>query len=176
MRRTSKQQPGPDGGERVLILARDVIIDRDVVAGFRHGIDAILLFHQRIDKTPPNGGVIDLGVARKRGLGLRHHKWRTAHAFDATGNHNVGFAGLDGAGSGDHGIHARSAETVDRRAGYGYRQAGEEQRHARDIPVIFARLVGAAKDHVADRFPVDGSVSLHQCPKRYSAQIVRTDR
>ena len=34
-------------------------------------------------------------------------------------------------------------------------QAGQQQRHARDVAVVLAGLVGAAEDHVVDRRPVD---------------------
>ncbi|MNF04282.1 hypothetical protein D3C80_2037640 [compost metagenome] len=50
-------------GEGVLILAGDLIIDGDVITGLRHGIDAILRLHQRIDETPADGRVVDFGVA-----------------------------------------------------------------------------------------------------------------
>ena len=36
--------------------------------------------------------------------------------LDAAGDHQLGLAGLDGAGGGDHRIHARAAEAVDGRA------------------------------------------------------------
>ncbi len=52
------------------------------------------------------------------------------------------------------------------------RQAGEQQRHARDIAVVLARLVGAAEDHIVDGVPVDGRVARHQRLQRDGAQIV----
>ena len=51
---------------------------RDVLAGLRHRIDAVLLLHQRIDEAPADGGVVDFGRARER-LGRLAHA-RTARA------------------------------------------------------------------------------------------------
>ena len=52
-------------GEGVLVLARDVEVRGHVLAGLRHGIDAVLLLHQRVDEAPADGGVVDLGIARE---------------------------------------------------------------------------------------------------------------
>ena len=57
-------------------------------------------------------------------------------------------------------VEARSAQPVDRRAGHLDRQARRAARHARDVAVVLARLVGAAVDHVVDRRPVDAGVAL----------------
>ena len=92
---------------------RDVEVLGHVLAGLRHGIDAVLLLHQRIDEAPADGGVVDLGIAREGRLGLRHHEGRARHGFDAAGDHQLGLAGLDGAGGGDDRIHARAAQAVD---------------------------------------------------------------
>ena len=53
-------------GERVLVGARHREILGDVLAGLRHGIDAVLLLHQRVDEAPADRRVVDLGVARER--------------------------------------------------------------------------------------------------------------
>ena len=52
------------------------------------------------------------------------------------------------------------------------RQAGQQRRHARDVAVVLARLVGAAEDHVVDGRPVDVGLALHQRPDRDGAEIV----
>ncbi|MNR03480.1 hypothetical protein D3C85_1193730 [compost metagenome] len=48
-------------GEGVLVGAGDVELFGDILCRFRHGIDAVGLFHQRIDEAPADGGVEDLG-------------------------------------------------------------------------------------------------------------------
>ncbi|MNY30315.1 hypothetical protein D3C86_1644160 [compost metagenome] len=48
-------------GEGVLVGPGDVELFGDVLCRFRHGVDAVGLFHQRIDEAPADGGVEDLG-------------------------------------------------------------------------------------------------------------------
>ena len=52
--------------ERVLVGARDLIFVGDVLGRLRHRIDAVELFHHRIDEAPADGRVEDLGRALKR--------------------------------------------------------------------------------------------------------------
>ena len=47
-------------------------------------------------------------------------------------------------------LQAGAAEPVHRLPGDRRRQPGQQQRHARDVAIILARLVGAAHDHVFD--------------------------
>ena len=49
--------------ERVLVLAADLEVLRDILAGARHGVVAIGGLHLRIDEAPADGGVVHLGVA-----------------------------------------------------------------------------------------------------------------
>ena len=54
-------------GKRVLVLTRDMEILSDVLGSFRHGVHAVLGFHQRIHEAPANGGVLQLHMCgRKR--------------------------------------------------------------------------------------------------------------
>ena len=52
------------------------------------------------------------------------------------------------------------------------RQASQQRRHARDIAVVLAGLVGAAIDHVVELIPVDRRVALLQHAHRMRGQIV----
>ena len=47
-------------GEQVLILPLHLVLFGHVLRRFRHGIDAVLLFHQGIHKAPADGGVLNL--------------------------------------------------------------------------------------------------------------------
>ncbi|EGE61062.1 hypothetical protein RHECNPAF_1260041 [Rhizobium etli CNPAF512] len=163
-------------GKGILVRAADMIVLGDILACFRHGIDAVLLLHHRIDETPADRRVVNFGRPRKGRLGLRHDEGRARHALDAARNHQLGLAGADGARRGDHRIHAGAAEPVDRRARDNDRQAGQERRHARHIAVVLARLVGAAEDHVVDGVPVDDAIALHQRLQRDGAEIVGAHR
>ena len=49
-----------------------------------------------------------------------------------------------------HRLQSGAAEPVHRLTRHLDRQAGQQRRHAGDVPVVFARLVGAAEDDVID--------------------------
>jgi hypothetical protein len=89
---------------------------------------------------------------------------------------NAILAGFDRARGDADGVHARAAQAVDGGARHVLRQTCQQQRHARDVAVVFAGLVGAAVDHVVDGAPVDFLVALHQRLERYSAKVVGTHR
>ena len=74
------------------------------------------------------------------------HEGRARHRFDAAGDGELDLAGADRARGGADRLHARGAQPVERRARHAVRQAGEQQRHARDVAVVLAGLVGAAVD------------------------------
>ena len=47
-------------------------------------------------------------------------------------------------------LHARGAEAIDGCAGNGIRQASEQERHAREVAIVLARLIGAAEKDLVD--------------------------
>ncbi|MNZ82899.1 hypothetical protein D3C78_1016110 [compost metagenome] len=161
-------------GEGVLIGTRDLVIVGDVVGGLRHGIDAVLGFHQRVDEAPADGGVFELHVARKSGIGLAHHERRTGHRLDAAGNRQLHLAAGDGAKGGADSVHARGAEAVQGHTRHAVRQACQQQRHARDVAVVFAGLVGAAEEHLVQQIPLHLRVALDQRLDRYGGQVIGT--
>ncbi|AEM42885.1 hypothetical protein KVU_PB0207 (plasmid) [Ketogulonicigenium vulgare WSH-001] len=156
----------------ILIGAGNTEIIRHILAGLRHAIDAIRLFHRRVHKPPANGGVMDFSGARKGGFGLWHHERRARHALHAARDHQIGLARRNGARRGNDRIHARSAQAIDRRPRDLNRQPRQQQRHPRHIAVILARLIGTAKDHIIDRRPIDTGVARHQRPQRHRAQVI----
>ena len=112
LRRAALAAPGVG----VLVIAPDLKILGDVLGGLRHRIDAVLRLHQFVDEAPAERGVLDLGLAGERGLGLGHDEGGAGHALDPAGNREPGFAGLDGARRAAHRLHAGAAEPVDRDA------------------------------------------------------------
>ncbi len=64
------------------------------------------------------------------------------------------------------------AEPVEREAGNRFRQARQQQRHARDVAVVLAGLVGAAEIDFIDRGPVELGMPRHQRLDRRRRQIV----
>ncbi len=137
--------------EQILIGAADVVVDRDVLGRLRHRIDAIQLFHQRIDEAPADRRIVDVGLARECARGLAHHERRACHALDAARDHQARLPGLDRARSSADRIHPGAAQAVQRRAGHVGRQPREQRGHARDVAVVLTGLVRAAVDHVVDR-------------------------
>src|SRR5690606_31628712 len=69
-------------------------------------------------------------------------------------------------------VQPRAAQAVDGSAWHLQRQASEQAAHARNVAVVFARLVGTAVDHIGHSSPIDVGVAGHQCPQRYGAKVV----
>ena len=161
-------------GKGVLIFPRNAEIGRHVLGGFGHGIDAVLLFQDRVYKTPADGGVKNLRLAAERGLGLAHNKGSPRHGFDAAGNHQLGFASTDGPGGAAHCIHAGTAQAVDGAARHVYRQACQQKGHAGNVAVVFAGLVGTAVENVVNFRPVQVGMTLGQRLDGDGAQVVCT--
>ena len=69
-------------------------------------------------------------------------------------------------------VEAGGAEAIERLAGNRFRHAREQQRHARDVAVVLAGLVGAAEKHFVDLRPVELGMLRHQRLDRGGGQIV----
>ena len=136
--------------EEILIGARNLQSSGEIFGRLGHAVDAVALFHERIDETPADRRVEHLGIARKGLRRLAMHEGRPRHRLDAAGDDHVGLAAADRARADPDRIEARTAETVDRRAGHLLRQAGEQSRHARHIAIVFAGLVGTAGVNLVD--------------------------
>jgi hypothetical protein len=133
-------------------------------------------FISLLTKRQPIGGVEHPVDAAEGALGLGHDEGRTGHALDPTGDQQLHLAALDGTRGDADGVHARAAQAVDRRPRHLEGQPGKEQRHAGDIAVVLAGLVGAAVDHVADGLPVDSGIAVHQRLQRHRAQVIGAHR
>ena len=55
------------------------------------------------------------------------------------------------------------------------RQAGEQHRHAGDVAVVLAGLVGAAEIAVVERLPVEAGIALDQHADRVGGEVVGAD-
>ena len=140
--------------EGVLVVARDLVVLGDVLAGLRHRIDAVLLLHQRIDEAPADGGVLDLGRCAENASGALPMT-NGARVIDSTPPamaKSISPARIARAAVADR-VEAGRAQPVDGDAGHAIRQARQQQRHARDVAVVLAGLVGAAEDDLVERAP-----------------------
>ena len=95
--------------------------------------------------------------------------------FDAAGNGEFDLAGADRAACGADRIEAGRAKTIERLAGNQFRNAGEQERHARDVAVVLAGLVGATEKHLIDLRPVEIGMFGHQRLDGRCRQIVGAD-
>ena len=97
----------------------------------------------------------------KARLRLAHDERRAGHRFRAAGDREPDLARLDPARRRGDRFHARGAQAVDGRAGNGLRQAREQERHAREVAVVLARLVGAAEKDLVD-FVAEAGMTAHE--------------
>ena len=92
--------------------------------------------------------------------------------FNAAGNRKLGLARPNGAARSTDRIEAGGAEPVQRLAWNRVRKPGKQQRHARDVAVVLAGLVGAAEEDFVHLRPVELGVLGHQRLDRRGGQIV----
>src|SRR5262245_66259358 len=161
--------------KRILVGACDLKFFRNVLAGFRHGIDAVLLLHQRIDEAPADRRVVNLSASGERLLRLSLYEWRARHRFNAAGDREVHFAGPNSTRGGADCFEARSTEAVQSHARHVVWQARKQERHARNVAVVFAGLIGAAIEDFLELCPIDLRITRHQSLDRNGGKIVRTD-
>ena len=115
-------------------------------------------------------------VAAEGAVGLRQHERRTRHGFDAAGHRQLYFAGADGARHARERVEPRAAQSVDGGTRYRHRQPREQRRHARDVAVVLARLVGAAEHHLLDRGRIEPGVALEERRQRDGGEVVGAHR
>ena len=112
----------------------------------------------RVHKAPPDGGVDEFAIAAlKAALRLQGDEWCAAHALNATSNDHLGIANGNGVRGGGECLQARAAESIHRLPRNLNGVAGNEERHARDVAIVFAGLVSAAQDHIVDVGGVDAA-------------------
>src|SRR5690606_666444 len=99
----------------------------------------------------------------------------TAHAFHATGQEQLTFAGLHRAGRVENGSQTRAAQAVDGDTGDFLGQAGQQAGVAGDVAGVFTGLVGVAHDDVFVVLAVEGVAGDHGAD-HLGQQVVRTHR
>ena len=118
----------------------------------------VLCVESRIHKAPTDGGVDELTIAAlKAALGLQGDERCATHALHATSNDHFGIANGDGVCSGGECLQTRAAEAVHGLPRNFDGVAGNEERHARHVAIVFAGLIGTAQDHIVDVGGVDAA-------------------
>ncbi len=159
-------------GEQVLVFTGDLELLGDVLRSLRHGVDAVLLLHQRVDEAPADGGVFDLLATGEGTVGLAHDVGCAGHGFHTASQHQVHFTGADGAEGGADRVHTGAAQAVDGGARNSSRQSGQQGGHARHVAVVFTGLVGTTHDHFFDRFGVELGGLGQYCFEDPGGQVV----
>ncbi len=162
--------------ERILIGAGDAELGGDVLGGLRHRVDRrIFAFISGLTKRQPIV-VSSIFAARENALSaLAITNGARVMLSTPPAIIERRLAALDcPRGDGDR-VHARSAQPVHRRPRHGSGQPGQQQRHARDVAIVLARLIGAAVDDVVDRRPVDPRIALDERTDRNGRQVIGAD-
>ena len=164
------------GAERelVAVLARELIVARQVVGRLRHGVGAEQALDLGVGKARAEGRIEHLEVLAEGLLGLADHERRPRHALDAAGDADVGLAAGDGVRGRGERVEPRSAQTIVHRAGSLDRQARQQQRVAGDIAAVLAGLGGAADRHVVDRLRSEARARHHLLDDAASRSSGRT--
>src|SRR5882757_6475493 len=162
--------------ECILIFTRNLKIFRYVFAGFRHRVDAVLFFQERIDETPADSGVVNFRRALKCRFSLGHHERCAGHRFDATCDGKINFTGCDGPCGSSHGIHPRRTETIDGRAGDGIGKARQQKRHTSYVAIVFTGLIGAAEKNFIEARPIDFRIAPQQRANGNGGKVVCAHR
>ena len=149
----------------ILLLARDLVLFRNVLAGDAHVIVVV-----NIPQTILDHGINDLRIAQAIALArLRQKIRRVGHGFHATGDHDFAVAGLNGLRAQCDSLQSRAAHFIDCHSTDFRRQAAENRRLARGI------LSQAGGDHVAhDAFIHLRRVylgALHRLAHHYRAEL-----
>ena len=158
--------------ESVLVLARHAPALGDVLPRLTHRLEREELGKSRVREAPPELRVVFGRVVAD--VGPRVHERRAAHRLDAAGDEEVAVTGSDRVRRRDHRGQSRSAKTIHRHPGDGLRQAREQDRHARDVAVVLARLVGGAEVDVLDLRRVH-SRARNRLGDHRRGEIVRPD-
>ena len=121
--------------------------------------------------------VSKISACAREGLGrLALHERRARHRFDAAGDRDLDLAGAHRPRRRADRIEAGAAEAVDGGGWHGLRQAGEQRRHAGDIAVVLAGLVGAAGVDLVDGARREARRLGERRPDDMGEQVVRPHR
>ena len=135
----------------------------------------IFLREPRIHHAPAQGAIVQrLAAARELTLRLFEDVRGARHALNPTREEAIAVAGLDLARGRDHRLHTRATQPVHRGGRDLNRQPGEQDCHARHVPVVFSRLVGIAEIDVLDAGGIQ-RVALDGLPDDERGEIVRPD-
>jgi hypothetical protein len=100
---------------------------------------------------------------------------RARHALHTAGKREACVTGANCAGGVSNSVKPRSAKAVDCRPRHGVAQPGKQCCHSRNISIVFAGLIGGAKNNVIQSAPVRPGMPLSQRGQRNCSQIIRSN-
>ena len=115
------------------------------------------------------------GRARERLVGLAEDERRARHALDAAADGDLGVARRDAPDGVAHRLETRPAEAVHGDGRHLVRETREERRHARDVAVVLARLVGRAEGDLIELL-AEGRGALAERDEDVRGQVVGAHR
>ncbi len=143
-------------GEGVLALARHVPVVGDALGRLAEADRRVGGVERRVHEAPAERRIDEVvGTPLEGRLGLEHHPRRPAHRFHPARDEDVAVADGDRVGRRVDRLEPGAAQAVDGQPANRDGVAGQEQRHAGDVAIVLAGLVGAAEDHVLDDGRVD---------------------
>ena len=129
--------------KRVLLLARDVVLARQVVRGLRH-VQAAVRVEQRDHERVFHRRLAEAEALARAADDVR----RLRHVLHAAGEHRLRFAQLDLLGGADDRLDAGAAEAVQREGRNLFGHAGLESDVTRSVDGVARGLQGVADDDV----------------------------
>jgi len=119
-----------------------------------------------------DGGVIKVSRTRESRVRFAHDERGARHGLNAAGNGEFVLPCSDGPRCAADGFHARRAKAIDGCAGDALWQAREQERHSRDVAVVFAGLIGAAEYDFIELLPVSIGIPLCQRAQRNRGEVI----
>ena len=114
-------------GQSRLILTADLPAFGNILARFRHRVGTVHRLHLSVHEPPADGGVVDFRLPRKRGRPSASQRVRGS-CFPGRRLSKFAFSALDHARGRNHRFHSRGTEPIERNAGHGLRQSGQQPR------------------------------------------------
>jgi hypothetical protein len=160
-------------GESVLGFARNSVLLGEDLRTFTKR-NCSLGGHRRIHHSPAKSRRVQFGVsAWQHFFSLRQDPRRTAHRLNAARDGHVRVADFQRSTDLDHRFHSRSAQSIDRCTGHRDREAGQQDRHARDVAIVLPGTVRITENDVVDSSGIKFPMSIEKRSKRPGREIVR---
>ena len=126
-----------------------------------------------VDEAPANCRIGDFRRPSAPAFSLlEHHVGRARHALDPARDERLAFTRLDRLSRTGDGLKPGAAQAIHRLAGDFHRKARQQERHAGDVAIVLACLVGAPEHDIGDTLPIQTGMTIEQLGDHVRRQIV----